>query len=471
LPRGRRRSILIATAALGCAGGLALALGAGNDPVWRSTTLARPSGIIAGAAVACAWLLAGVLGSERTLGWASLVGFASTGMLLASLNDWIVPALGFWLASSVALALLLASDRIRVGALLAVALSDLALVGALSLHALDGRTWTIPAALDGLGLWLALIALVVRSGAIPAIGVWESLGTPAAPALPLLLGGPLALLGPLVAGAEPWTAVGALLGALACCLFALAGPDLRIAVVGAWPVWLGLGLLLADPSALEAASVAALVAVTLVSLWPSTQGLGRGQRGLLLGYLPATPGFIALVAGAVLAFERSTKSTTSWWSAPWGATAALLLVTVAAGVALGARIARQTEPQGAEPLAAWSVRAIFVAGLAMGLAPPSLWGLPAGTAGNPERSLWPVGIALGLALVAAFLAHRRAAGAEREPPEQLEARPGVVVYADAGVDAAVMVGVSVLVGLGSLAAVAYLAIEGFSLGFLAPSNL
>jgi hypothetical protein len=467
LPKGWRRPVLIVAAALGCAGGLAVALEVGSESVWRSTTLEQPSGAVAGSAVACAWLLAGVLGNRRTLGSAALVGLASSGLLLASLNDWIVPALIFWLASSVAVMLLLASDGIRVGALFAVALSDLALVGALSLHALDDRTWTLPTSLDGLGLWLALGALVVRTGAIPALGVWESLGTRSAPALPLLVGGPLALLGPLLAGAEPWAAVGAVVGALACCVLALTDPDLRISVVGAWPVWLSLGLLLAAPATLRVSSVAALLAVTATALWPSTEGLGRGPRGFLLGSLPATPGFLALVAGAVLAFERTTEASTPGVSAPWGALAALLLLVVAASVALGARIAGQTEPGQTDPLAGWSLRALFLIGLVLGLAPPSFWGLPEHIPG--QRAPWLIGAALALALVAALAAHRRSPSAA-PAPERLEAHPGVIVYASEGEDVAVMVGVAALIGLGSLAAVVYLAVEGLSYGFLPPSN-
>jgi hypothetical protein len=466
-PRGWRRPILVVTAVLGCAGGLALALDVGSESVWRSTTLEQPSGAIAGSAVACAWLLAGVLGNRRTLGSAALMGLASSGLLLASLNDWIVPALLFWLASSVAVMLLLASDGIRVGALFAVALSDLALVGALSLHALDDSTWTLPSSLDGLGLWLALGALVVRTGAIPAIGVWESLGTRSAPALPLLVGGSLALLGPLVAGAEQWAAVGALVGGLTCCLVALTAPELRIAVVGAWPVWLSLGLLLAAPDTLRVASVAALLAVTATALWPPTEALGRGPRGFLLGTLAGTPGFLALVAGATLAFERATEASTPGVSATWSALAALLLLVVAAGVALGARIARQTGPGEADPLAGWSMRALFLVALALGLAPPSLWGLPEHLLG--ERSPWLIGAGLALALGAALAAHRGSPSAA-PTTEPMEAHPGVIVYASEGEDVAVMVGVAALIGLGSLAAVVYLAVEGLSYGFLPPGN-
>ena len=463
-----RRSILLGAAALGCIGGLALALASGDDTVWRSTTLSQPRGIIAGTAVACAWLLAGALGSDRTLGSASLMGLASTGILLATLGDWIVPALAIWLASSVALVALVSLGEVRVGALLAIGVSDLALVGAFALHALDERVWTVPDSLAGLPLALAAASLVVRSGALPRIGIWEALDSQAAPALPLLLGGPLALLGVPLSGSGPWVSIAALVVALGLGGLSLWGRDLRLSVVGSWPVWLSMGLIAAAPAVLIPAALAALLALSAVALWPATHGLARPSRGLLLGFLPLTAGWMAIVGTAVVAFDRGAPGARPL---AWSLIAGLLPLTVAAGVALAARVARQSAPNTSETIAAWAARALFVAGVCLGLLSPSALGLARDTLGDLDNVLALNGVAVGLAFVAGAIAYRRGPGGASSVGAQVEASAGTLVYSEDRADTAVMVGVFALIAVGSLAAVTYLAFEGLSYGFLPPSNL
>ena len=456
----------MATATIGSAGGIVLAVAASTDEtVWRSTTLGQPRGVIAGAAVACAWLLAGARGTDRTLGSTALVGLASTGVLLATLNDWVVPALVLWLGSSVALAALVSVDELRVGALLAIGVSDLALVGAFALHALDERVWILPESLGGLPLALAVASLVVRSGAIPLTGVWETLDSPAAPALPLLLGGPLALLGVPLSGSGPWVAVAALGVALALCGAALVVREVRLPLLGSWPVWLSLGLLVAAPAALQPAALAALFAVTMVALWSTIRGVARAAGALLLGFLPPTAGWVAIVATAVLAFDRAGSP-----SVVWSLIAGLLPLTVAAGVALAARLARQSARDSDVP-ATVAVGVLFVAGLCTGLAPPSVLGLARDTLGEYDRVLALNGAVLVLALVAGAIAYMR--GAARAEPVTVddEASAATLVYSEDRADTAVMLGVVALVALGTLAVVIYLAIEGLSYGFLPPSNL
>ena len=469
-PSRWRRAILLAAASVGCLAGIALAVSAGDETVWRSTTLDQPRGAIAGAAVACAWLLAGALGNSRTLGPAALVGLASTAILLATLGDWIVPALTLWLASSAALVVLVSQGGPRVGALLAIGVSDLALVGAFALHALDERVWTLPGSLSGLSLALAATAFAVRSGALPRVGIWETLDSRAAPALPLLLGGPLALLGIPLAGAGPWFAFVALAVALGLGGAALVGTELRLSLLGAWPVWLSFGLIAATPAVLLPAALAALLAVSGVGLWPATHSLGRASRGLLLGFLPLTAGWMAIVGTAMLAFDRAGRSA-GGRPVAWAFVAGILPLTVAVGVALAARIARQTEPNISEKTATWAAHALFVAGLGLGLLPPSALGLARDALGDLDRTLALNGAAAALALVAGAIAYKRVSTEAEAVGDHIEASDGTLIYSEDTADTAVMIGVFALIALGSLAAVIFLALEGLSYGFLPPSNL
>jgi len=465
-----RRPILLVVATVGCVGGVALALASGDDTVWRSTTLEQPQGPIAGAAVACAWLLAGALGSDRTLGSAALVGLASTGILIATLGDWIVPALALWLASSVALVALVSLGGLRAEAMLALGVSDLALVGAFALHALDERAWTVPLSLDGLPLALVAASFVVRSGALPRMGIWATLDSRAAPALPLLLGGPLALLGVPLSGSGPWVSIAVLVVALGLGGSALFGRELRLSVIGAWPVWLSVGLIAAAPAVLIPAALAALLALSAVALWPATHGQARAGRGLLLGFLPLTAGWMAVVGTAVVAFDREGASP-SGRPVAWSVIAGLLPLTVAAGVALAARVARQTAPDTSEATAAWAGRVLFVAGLCLGLLPPSALGLARDTLGDLDRVLALNGAAVVLAFVAGAIAYRRGPRSAPSAGAPVEASGGTLVYSEDRADVAVIVGVFALIAVGSLATFVYLAIEGLSYGFLPPSNL
>jgi len=469
-PRGWRRPILIGAASVGVIAGVALALGAGDETVWRATTLGQPRGPIAGVSVACGWLLAGALGSDRTLGSAALVGLASTGVLLATQGDWIVPALTLWLASSVALGALVSQGALRVGALLALGISDLALVGAFALHALDERVWTVPSSLEGLPLVLAVAAFVVRSGALPRAGIWETLDSRATPALPLFLGGPLALLGVPLSGAGAWFAAASFGVALVLGGAALVGSELRLSVVGSWPVWLCLGLIATAPEVLIPAALAALLAVSVVALWPATNGKGRAGRGILVGFLPLTAGWIAIVGAAVAAFDRAGAGP-GGRSLSWSLIAGLLPLAVAAGIALAALVARQTAPDTSTATATWATWALSTAGICIGLLPTSALGLARDTLGDLDGVLALNGTAVGLAVVAGAIAHRWGSRGDEGFEGHVEASSGTLVFSEDEADTAVMVGVVALIALGSLAAVIYLAIEGMSYGFLPPSNL
>ena len=466
-PLSWRRGILVAVATTGCLAGIGLAVVAGDETVWRSTTLGRPAGTIAGAAVACAWLLVGARGDERTLGAGALVGLASGGMILAVLGDWVVPTLVLWLATSFALVGLVSQGGPRAGALLAIGVSDLALVGALALAALDERVWTMPRTLWGLPLALALASFVVRSGAVPMAGVWETLDSPAAPALPLMLGGPLALFGGSLSGAGPGFAAAALVVALGLAAAALWESETRLSLLGSWPAWLALALLGASPAALQPAGVGALLAVTVVAFWPGG-GLGRVARGLLVGYLPPTVGWVALVLIASRALDRAAASGGAGRSPAWSLIAGLLPLTIAAGVALGSRAALSRAGGAFDVRTTIAAGALVVAGASTGAA-SAVMEPTRDLLGELDRVAVLGGVALAAALVAAAIAYRRP-----PPPAETaetEAIVGSLVYSEDRADIAVAVGVFALVALASLAAVTYLALEGLNYGFLPPRNL
>ena len=470
VPRRWRRLILVIAATTGCLAGIGLAIAAGDETVWRSTTLGRPEGTIAGVAVACAWLLAGARGDERTLGAGALVGVASGGMVLAVLGDWVVPALVLWLASSFALVALVSQEGPRAGALLAIGVSDLALVGALALSSLDERVWTMPQTLEGLPLALALVSFVVRSGAVPLTGVWETLDSPAAPALPLMLGGPLALLGAPLSEVEPWFAAVALLVALGIAGAILSERETRLSLLGSWPVWLALGSLVVSPAGLQPAALGSLLAVTVVALWPGG-GLGRAARGLLLGYLPPMVGWVALVATATRALDRAGAIGGSGRSLAWSLIAGLLLLTVAAGVALGSRAALVRSSRSSEVRTTVAAGALLVAGASLGIASLLVLEPARDLLGELDRVLILGGVALVAALAAAAIVYRRPPVAVEGGSAETESIRGSLVYSEDRADIAVAVGVFALVAVASLAAVTYLALEGLSYGFLPPRNL
>lgn len=470
VPRGLKGIVTVMAAALGVAAGVAVAVLGSEELVWRTTTLSAPRALIVGTAVASAWVLVGVLEGARNPAVGALVGVASSALLVASLNEWVVPALLFWLASSVALLALVSLERVRTGAVLAIVGSDLLLAGSFCLEALDGRVWTIPGSITGLPLGLAVAAFVVRSGALPRVGGWETLDSPAAPALPLLLGGSLAVAGVPLSGSGPWIATGALVAAVACCLLAVAGARISMALAGAWPAWLSLGLAASAPQALQPIALAVLITMTVVWLWPATLGRARAARGLALSLLPPSAGFVAIVTGVLTAFDRAEHAGSTATSLIWSAVAALLAVALASGVALGARAASRTRSHSEGSVATVAVWAVAALGLGVGLLPAEVLGSGRDVIGDSTRVLVLQGVALGLGAAAALVAWRRTLSRSSVPQTQLEVDTGSLGYSDDRADVAVMLVVAALIALGTLGAVGYLTFEGLSYGFLPPSN-
>lgn len=469
LPAGLRRTITVIAAAVGATAGVVVAVLGSEELVWRTTTLSSPRALIVGTAVACAWLLVGVLERARHPGVGALVGVASSALLVASLNDWVVPALLFWLASSVALLGLVSIEGVRTGAVLAIVGSDLLLAGGLSLEALDGRVWTVPGSLSGLSLGLAVAAFVVRSGALPRVGGWETLDSPAVPALPLLLGGSLAVAGVPLSGAGPWVAAGALAAAVACSLISIVG-RMSMSVAGAWPAWLSLGLVAAAPQALQPIALGALLTLTVVSLWPATLGRARAARGFALSLLPPSAGFVAIATGVLVAFDNAASAESTTTSLMWSAVAALLPVALASGVALGARSAGRSRSRSADQVAAVAVWALVAIGLIIGMLPAGVLGAGQDIVGAPTKVLVLQCAALGFGAAAALVAWRGTPSRVPEPQAGLEVDAGSLSYSDDRGDVAVLLALAALIALGTLGAVGYLTFEGLSYGFLPPSN-
>jgi hypothetical protein len=464
LKRELRSAAVLAGSALGALLGAALYFVRDSDAVWRTTEVEAPTAALLAVAIACAWILFGAL--DQGAGRADkgcLIGVACSGLALFATNEWLVPASLYWVASSLALVSLTRGTRDAAPARLAVLVSDVATIVALTAHSLEQETWRIPGEIEGWPYWVLLAAVAVRAGALPQFGVWAALPSPAgACGLPLLVaGGFVLLLGP-AAGPQVAAGLALLLLALASCFWALMSKELLLTAVAAWPVSLTLGVALISTDAVTRAGIAAALAVTAVALWPHCLGRAEAERGLLLAFVPATAGFGVIVAGALEAFERATETTSVIESAPWAAAAALLPAALASGVALGARLGRRLEPMNHEvlPLAAsWIVVGLSVS---IGLLPEGFVDLETG-AGSTARTVWLHLAALAAGIGAAFLFAGRS---DTVIPRRAEGRLRMDVVAAKPSFAAPLAWFSAALGLVAVGGVLWLTYEGLRVGFL-----
>ena len=357
----------------------------GADTSWGAATLRPGSGALVAGAMFCAWTLVAAVGSAR---WdiGALVGAGATGLCLLATSDWTVPALLFWIVVSLATAAAVPATRRSAATWLVVALSDACFAGGLIAFSLDEGSWRLPEGVDGWMVAPLVAAIVLRTGVLAGGGIWELSAGPQVALLPLVVGSGLALVPAASAGDDIYVAVGLLLVAVAMAAQAILSATPRVAVAGAWITTAMLAVTWIHPSALARAGVAAVLGITATALWPWTAGRGQAERGLLLAAVPLTVGFGVIVGGAAASFERATVAQSVLESAPWSAFAALLPVALAAGVTLGAAVARRSEPERYEPpavLATWGVAGI---GLVLGLSPRAdlafTGGGPAGTRGT-----------------------------------------------------------------------------------------
>jgi hypothetical protein len=465
-PLGRRaRAVaVLAGSATGALLGAALYFVGDSEAVWRTTEVEAPAAALIAVAIACSWILLG--GLDRGTGRVDtgcLVGIACSGLALFATNEWVVPASLFWVASSLALVSLTRGAVGAAPARLAVLVSDVATIAALAAHSLDQQTWRMPGEIEGWPYWVLLAAVAVRAGALPHLGVWAALRSPAgACGLPLLVAGGFALLLGPVAGPRVAAGLALLLVALGSCFWALMGKELLLGAVAAWPVSLTLGVALISTDAVTRAGIAAALAVTAVALWPYCLGRAEAERGLLLSFVPTTAGFGVIVAGALEAFGRATETTSVIEAAPWAAVAALLPAALASGVALGARMGRRLEPLNHEalPLAAsWIVVGLSVS---IGVLPEGFLDLETGS-GATARTVWLHLAALAAGIGAAFLFAGRSG---HWIPRRAEGRLLMGTLAVKPSFAAPLEWVSVALGLVAVGGVLWLTYEGLRVGFL-----
>lgn len=359
----------------------------GADAEWGAATLQPGSGAIAAAAIFCAWAVvaAGGGGPGR---WdiGALVGAGSTAVALFATSQWIVPALLFWVVLSLATAAAVPPDRRSGGLWLSLALSDACFVGGWIAFFLETESWRLPEAVGGWVLVPLAAAVILRTGVLAGAGTWDLSDGPQMALLPLVIGSGFALVPAVSAGDEVWVALGLLLVAVGLAGWSIATQTVRVARAGTWITALMLAVTWIDPSVLARAGVAAVFGATVTVLWPATAGRAQAERGLLLAAVPLTVGFGVIVGGAAVSFERATVAPTVLASAPWSAFAALLPVALAAGVALGASVARRAEPELYEPAAVLATWGIAVSAIVLGLTPKAELGFggpgPAATRGT-----------------------------------------------------------------------------------------
>ena len=324
--------------------GLALFFGAPLlDDTWRTTAL-TPSGTrLAGMAIAAAWIVVAV--SERSRGqgrWdiVALTGVASTALSMYSVNRWTVPALLFAGIAALGVALLHERPGVALGA---TAVGMALLGGALLWHTLDGSTWELPIPLTGAPMWVA-VAAAVAFALVPILSDSEDRPSPRGP---LALGLAFATCGSVARGAGPVVALALVTVALIAVVRSLLAQKASQRVVLAWVVALTLGLAMLTPDlyVTTRAGIAGILAASAVALWPLSLGRGQMERGLLIGFVAVTAGFNALAAAATHSFGRATSLEEVIEVAPWAAISGLLPVALAAGVALGALVGRNPEPE------------------------------------------------------------------------------------------------------------------------------
>ncbi len=368
LEEGRSRLVGIAGSA-GVVLGVALFFARHAEAQWRTTTVTPGPVAAAGLAVACAWLLLLVL--DRARGdWqtAALTGVAACGLILFAANRWVVPALLFWVASSIALATTAREATGRVQLWLQLAIGDALLIGALVSNAVIDETWSLPSSTRSTTFWLVAAAAILRAGIVPRIGAW-AVADRVPHVLPLLGGGSFVLLTGVADNEEPWLALALILGALAIALRSLVVARTELAFLGAWPVALMLATLLVVPGAPWQAGAAGLLGLTVVLLWPHALGRAQVERGLMVAFLPPTAGFSAVVAAAVATFDRATATSSIIRSAPWTGVTALLPAALAAGLLLGVRVSRRIEAERYEPAAVIATWLVLLAAVVAGLWP------------------------------------------------------------------------------------------------------
>ena len=424
---------------------------------WRTTSGHEPTLQIAAIGVGAAWFLLAALGYAAgpvrpQLGL--IVGAASTALLLFATNDWVVPALLFWIATSAAAVAATPLVPGGFGMRLALAVADAAFTAGLIVHFLGTETWSLATATGDITFWLFAGAAAARL--LAAVAAVES---HAAPVVPPLVASTFVL--PLARQDEFSALVG--LALVACALAAAVSALIRraptFAHIAVWPLALMLGISFAEPDVAVKAALGGVAAAAALSLWPYSAGRGQNERGLLIAAVPATAGFGAVVGAAVAAFARAVEAQEVAESLPWTALAALLPLGFAAGVALGCRIARAREAEDYAPSAVLATWALLAFSLVLGLSPDARIGFD-----GDARPVVLVVVALAAGAAAARWGARNAAAyatalAPLEPVEVSIPAPRPRLARWLGVAASVIATATVF-------ATGALTVEGLRRGFL-----
>ena len=480
-----RARVLMALCLLGAGLGVALVVLNGSLEEWRTAHLTGTATVV-GTAAAASWLIA-LVTSGRAGGalTCSLLGIAISSLGLAVTNQWVVPALLFWVCSSLAIAALASQGRAGIWVWGLLFSSDVALTAALVGNWVDTTSWLLPDSLDGWRFYVVLVAAGVRAGVVPALGTWGFLGRPGAPAIPLLTGGAFALL-PFALGGEgdPWSGVALFTMATGLATLVLVARRLhgRMAFAAAVPIAALLGLAVVAPSGLVPAGLAAVVAAGSAAAWVAGAGEPGPERVVALTALPPTLAFIAAVTGAAAAVEHTVTAEEVIDKVPWTLVLVLAPVAVTATVALAAHLisragtgsgwlarARRGE---AGALALLVTRIVLLFALAGALVPGDWLGIASPVAEWEERRAALFGAALVLAAGAAFWSARRSR-------REIVAAQGVPLPAGEGLavgtleapragslTARLLTVLTLLLAVAVIATVGWLTFEGLRLGFL-----
>lgn len=393
LDRGPRERFAQGAAVAGGVSGLALFFASPLlGDTWRTTEM-TPSGTrLAGIAIAAAWIVVAV--GERSRGegrWdvVALTGVASTAMCLFSVNRWTVPALLFAGIASLSIALLHERPGVAVGA---TATGMTLLGGSLLWHVVHEGEWSLPVPLTDMRLWMA-VAAAVAFALVPILSDSEKRPGPTAP---LALGLAFAILGSVARGAGPVVALALVVAALVAVVRSLFVEKASQREVLAWVVALTVGLAALSPNlyVTTRAGIAGILGAAAIALWPLSLGRGQIERGILVAFVAVTAGSNALAAAATHAFDRATTLEEVLEAAPWAAISGILPIALAAGVALGALVGRNPEPEEytrSGVLGSWT---LVVLSVIVGLFP--YLGDAAGDGGIAGPGLYIVAVVAGL---------------------------------------------------------------------------
>ncbi|MDQ3984982.1 MAG: hypothetical protein M3280_00555 [Actinomycetota bacterium] len=471
-----RSRVLTVLCLIGLGLGVALAVAAGSDEIWRTNRL-DAGAIVPALGVSAAWLVTAAAPAPRGR-WmtVALVGVASSSLALAGSNRWTAPALVFIGGLALAVAVL-GEGRLRPQVATAVFVATIAAAVALMSRTLQDEVWTLGGGLEGWPRYVLVGAAVVQAGALPGVGVWGLLKRGGAAALPLLVAGAFVFMDLALEEPDRWAALALMALALAATAWSLLRTKPSVTFSVSSVILFLFAIVAASPSALPIAALAAIVVSSGASLWPVARGEASAERSLLLAPVTALPVFVAMTIAAVTAIEQSVVAEGEIEKVPWTLVVVLLGV-VGAGLAGVASRTGGARPGGSKTrstrswpaalrsgeLDAWSLfalRLLVLASIAAVFAPGDFLGETESFVSGEPRQLTLLSAAVAVGAVVAWLSSRTpvAQQPDRLPLAYEIPEPGPLV-------ARVLSWVSVVLGAAAIATIAWVVIEGLRVGFL-----